>query len=160
MLKRCRHRFLAGLLLVCGFVTVPLPAAEPSFFLRNFRQSKLIVSTQERGCILFDVYIAETPDQRSQGLMHIESMTRHEGMLFLYGQDAEISMWMKNTLIPLDMLFIKGTGQIARIQKNTVPMSEEIIQSGTDVRGVLELAGGTSDYYGIKADDRILYPID
>ena len=133
-------------------------AANPEFFLRGFQQAKLIVSGKSSGCRLFDVFIAQTPQQRSQGLMHIEAMEQHEGMIFLYAEEAAISMWMKNTLIPLDMLFIDSTGRISRVHKNAVPSSLDVIDSGSAVIGVLELNGGAADYFGIKAGDRIIFP--
>jgi uncharacterized membrane protein (UPF0127 family) len=119
---------------------------------------RLIISTASRGCILFDVYVAQTPQQRSQGLMHIESMGQYEGMIFLYAEESSISMWMKNTLIPLDMLFIDRDNHIAHIHKNAVPQSEDIIDSGSAVVGVLELAGGAADYFAIKSGDRMIFP--
>ena len=148
---------LRGLLLLC-LLTQGVYAAEPAFFLRGFQQTKLIIDTESHGCILFDVYVAQTPEQRAQGLMRIESMQRYEGMIFLYAEEANISMWMKNTLIPLDMLFIDANARIARIHKNAVPMSEEIIESGKAVVGVIELNGGSADYFGIRNGDRIIFP--
>ncbi|MGI9292297.1 MAG: DUF192 domain-containing protein [Gammaproteobacteria bacterium] len=159
MITISRHTLIAGLLLICITPATPLSAAEPSFFLRDFNKNRLIISTTDRGCILFDVYVAETPQQRTQGLMNIESMDRYEGMLFLYPEDTNISMWMKNTLIPLDMLFINNSGGISQIHSNAVPMSEAIIESGSAVRAVLELNGGSADYFYIKVGDRIMYPV-
>jgi uncharacterized membrane protein (UPF0127 family) len=159
-------RFNRCKLLVCLILTATIylsalrsaAAAEPSFFLRDYQQMRLIISTTTRGCILFDIYVAQTPQQRSQGLMHIESMGQHEGMIFLYAEESSISMWMKNTLIPLDMLFIGRDSRIAHIHKNAVPQSEDIIESGSAVVGVLELSGGAADYFAIKNGDKIIFP--
>jgi len=144
--------------LVCLLLLQGVNAAEPAFFLRGFQQSKLIIDTESRGCVLFDVYVAQTPEQRAQGLMRIESMQRYEGMIFLYAEEASISMWMKNTLIPLDMIFISRNARIANIHRNAVPMSEEIIDSGAAVIAVIELNGGAADYFGISNGDRIIFP--
>ncbi len=90
--------------------------------------------------------------------MHIEAMDEYEGMIFLYEQPAEISMWMKNTLIPLDMLFVTSDATIASVHNNAVPMSEAIISSGSSVAAVIELNAGAADRFGIQAGDRIIIP--
>jgi uncharacterized membrane protein (UPF0127 family) len=143
---------------LCAATMQTTLAAEPAFFLREFKQTRLIINTKDRGCVLFDVYVAQTNAQRSQGLMNIESMGRYEGMIFIYAQEAEISMWMKNTLIPLDMLFIGRDRRITHIHENAVPMSEDIIESGSAVVAVLELNGGAADSFAISPEDRIIFP--
>jgi uncharacterized membrane protein (UPF0127 family) len=161
MFLSCRYKYFLLLLLTMGLSTAAMQttlAAEPAFFLREFKQTRLIIDTKARGCVLFDVYVAQTNAQRAQGLMNIESMGRYEGMIFLYAQEAAISMWMKNTRIPLDMLFIGRNRRITRIHKNAVPMSEDIIESGSTVVAVLELNGGAADYFAISPDDRIIFP--
>jgi uncharacterized membrane protein (UPF0127 family) len=133
-------------------------AAEPADLLREFQQGQLIIDTSESGCVLFDVYFALTDKQRSQGLMHIRSMERHEGMLFLYSRPRRISMWMKNTLIPLDMVFIRSDARVASIHRDAETLSEAIIQSDSDVIGVLELNAGSASYFGIKPGDLLIFP--
>ncbi len=88
--------------------------------------------------------------------MYIESLGEFEGMLFIYHQPAEISMWMKNTLIPLDMFFVREDQTIARIVTETVPLSTEIIFSREPVTTVLELNAGSAQRWNIKVGDRLL----
>jgi uncharacterized membrane protein (UPF0127 family) len=132
--------------------------ARPENLLAGFAKAQLLVDIRDRGCVLFDVYVAQSPQQRSQGLMYVETMDLHEGMLFLYAEEARISMWMKNTLIPLDMFFVRKDRGIATIHENAVPMSEKIIESGADVVAVLELNGGAAKYFGINVADKIIFP--
>jgi uncharacterized membrane protein (UPF0127 family) len=129
-------------------------SAEPAHLLQDFDQGQLLVVTDQR-CILISTYVANSGQQRAQGLMHIRSMANTEGMIFLYPEPARISMWMKNTLIPLDMLFLKSDGRVAKIAANTKPMSETIINSDTDVTAVLELNAGAAQQLGIKSGDWI-----
>ncbi len=107
----------------------------------------------------FAVEFAATPEQTSRGLMFRKELPDGHGMLFDFKRDGEVSMWMKNTLIPLDMLFIRSDGRIHRIAENTVPHSLTPIPSGGPVRAVLEIAGGTSRKLGIAAGDRVAHPL-
>lgn len=99
--------------------------------------------------------IADTPAARGTGLMFREAMADDAGMLFDFHRESEVIFWMKNTLISLDMLFVKEDGTIARIARDTTPLSEKIIPSGEPVRFVLELVGGTSARLGIAKGDRL-----
>jgi uncharacterized membrane protein (UPF0127 family) len=135
-----------------------LHAAKPEHLLKKFPRSKLIINTSDSKCILFDVYVAQTPEHRSQGLMHIESMGSYEGMIFIYSASLRISMWMKNTLLPLDMLFIDKDLKIASIHADAVPHSEEIIKSGKEVAAVIELNAGSINRFNIKTGNRIIFP--
>jgi len=103
----------------------------------------------------FSVEIANTPAARSRGLMYRRSMPANQGMLFDFERDDMISMWMRNTYISLDMLFIRKDGTIARIVEHTEPLSERTISSGEPVRSVLELNAGTASRLGISAGDRV-----
>ncbi|WP_259779950.1 DUF192 domain-containing protein [Aestuariispira ectoiniformans] len=107
----------------------------------------------------FQIEIALTDAQRAQGLMFRETLAEDAGMLFDYGHPARVAMWMKNTLIPLDMLFIRADGTIEKIQRRTVPQSLEPIASVGDVRAVLEIGGGVSEKLGIEVGDRVLHSI-
>lgn len=133
---------------------VAATAAEPADLLRDFPRDQLYISAQMR-CVLIDIWVATTQTQRSQGLMYIESMDMHEGMLFLFQRSMKLSMWMKNTLISLDMLFIDEQGKIVSIAERTEPLSETIIQSGKEAAAVLELVGGASQTFGIQAGDDV-----
>lgn len=106
----------------------------------------------------FQVELATTQDQQVQGLMFRRTLAPDAGMLFLYGEDHDILMWMKNTLIPLDMIFIDGAGKIVNIAERAVPQSLETIASRAPARAVLEVNGGTAARLGIKPGDRVVYP--
>ncbi len=111
------------------------------------------------GVHVFAVELALTDEQRATGLMHRKELPEGRGMLFDFGRDQEIAMWMKNTLIPLDMIFITRDGRIHRIAENTEPLSEKIIPSGGPVKGVLEVIGGTARKLGLAPGDRVAHPI-
>jgi uncharacterized membrane protein (UPF0127 family) len=101
----------------------------------------------------FTVELAVDDDQRSQGLMNRRHMPRDRGMLFDFGVTRQVMMWMKNTYLPLDMLFIAKDGKIETIRENAVPLSEAIIDSRVPVAFVLELNGGTVNRLGIAPGD-------
>jgi uncharacterized protein len=103
----------------------------------------------------FTVEVARTPEQQAQGLMFRQSLAPDRGMIFLYEPAQPASFWMKNTLIPLDMLFIRPDGRIARIAENTVPLSLEPVPSLEPVSAVLEIAGGRARELGIREGDKV-----
>jgi uncharacterized membrane protein (UPF0127 family) len=106
-----------------------------------------------------DIEVAEEPQEKAMGLMFRTELADSKGMLFPYNESRELSMWMRNTFIPLDMVFIRPDGVIHRIEARTEPMSERIINSDGPVSAVLELAGGAAERLGIKAGDRVRYPL-
>jgi uncharacterized membrane protein (UPF0127 family) len=108
---------------------------------------------------IFKVELANTPESRNQGLMHRRSMSSDAGMLFDFGIENRVSMWMKNTLIPLDMLFIDAQGKIVNIAERTIPHSLESIPANKPVRFVLELNGGSASRLGIKPGDQVKHKI-
>ncbi|PVE24138.1 hypothetical protein DC522_12500 [Microvirga sp. KLBC 81] len=107
----------------------------------------------------FQVEVARNDADRAQGLMFRRSMAPDRGMLFDFGRVEPVSMWMQNTYLSLDMLFIRQDGTIARIAANTEPLSTRTIPSGEPVLAVLELNAGTAARLGIKAGDRIEHPL-
>ena len=107
----------------------------------------------------FDVEIAETEQEKALGLMFRTELPAGRGMLFPYKVSRTVSMWMRNTYIPLDMLFIRSDGSVARIEENAEPQSERVINSGGPVLAVLEIGGGESRRLGIAAGDKVEYPI-
>ena len=115
--------------------------------------------TTASGTQRFMVEFADTPERRAVGLMHRQSMPADHGMLFDFRADAPVAMWMRNTRIPLDMLFIAKDGRIVNIAERTVPFSETSIPSKGPVRAVLELNGGTSSRLGIKPGDHVSHPM-
>lgn len=106
----------------------------------------------------FKVEVVDTPEGMQQGLMNRESLAKDRGMLFVLDDPKEAYMWMKDTLIPLDMVFIKADGTIHRIEENTTPKSLKIIRSGGDVKYVLELPGGSAKRLKLKAGDMVKHP--
>jgi len=111
------------------------------------------------GVHVFTVEIADTEAQRAKGLMFRKELPEGEGMLFDFHREQDVSFWMENTYISLDMIFIRGDGRILRIAENTVPLSTRIIPSGGPVRAVLEVIGGTASKFGIAPGDRVAFPI-
>jgi uncharacterized protein len=111
------------------------------------------------GTLSFEVELAITPEQRRQGLMFRERLDPDQGMLFDFGRTAPVTMWMRNTFIPLDMLFIDTRGVVVRIAENTEPRSRRHIESGQPVLAVLEVIGGTAARLGLAAGDRIEHPL-
>jgi uncharacterized membrane protein (UPF0127 family) len=106
----------------------------------------------------FTVEVARTPEQQAQGLMHRQSLAPDAGMIFPYDPPQQAAFWMKNTVIPLDMIFIRPDGTIAQIAANTVPYSLDPVPSLEPVAAVLEIAGGRAGELGIAVGDRVSWP--
>ncbi|RYG92439.1 DUF192 domain-containing protein [Loktanella sp. IMCC34160] len=107
---------------------------------------------------MFRIEIADDPQERARGLMHVARMPMMEGMLFLYDQPQAVSFWMRNTLIPLDMLFVGPDGVILRIHENAEPMNDTPIPGGEGVLAVLEINGGMSARLGLEPGDALRHP--
>ncbi|MEM8802533.1 MAG: DUF192 domain-containing protein [Pseudomonadota bacterium] len=112
----------------------------------------------EWGTARFSVEVADEADERSQGLMNRPSMPTSAGMLFVYERPQFVSFWMRNTLIPLDMLFIDQTGIVQRIHENAVPLDETAIPGGDGIQYVLEINGGLSSRLGIEVGSEVRHP--
>lgn len=117
----------------------------------------LWIETERGARYQFTVEMATTPQQQSMGLMFREEMAADAGMLFVFPEVRPASFWMRNTLIPLDMLFIDADGRILNIHERTEPLTETSRPSAGPVRGVLEVNGGLTDVLGIEAGDRVLH---
>lgn len=113
----------------------------------------------KNGVHVFSVEMATTEEERQTGLMYRKELPDGKGMLFDFSPEQQISMWMKNTYIPLDMIFIRADGRILRIAENTEPHSTKIISSGGLAKGVLEVIAGTAQKYGIAPGDRVAHPL-
>lgn len=137
-----------GLILVL-VLSVPVQAGD---------LDQLTIKT-DSGTHRFVVELALTGEERAVGLMHREQMDEDAGMLFRFDTSRPVAMWMKNTLIPLDMIFIRADGTVANVHQNAVPHSEKVIGSGEPVLYVLELNGGIAEKVGIKPGDRVMHPI-
>ena len=107
----------------------------------------------------FTIEMAETSRQRAQGLQYRKSMAPDSGMLFNFRKPVSVSMWMKNTYIPLDILFINEHGKIINIAHNTEPLSLSHINAMGQVKGALELLAGTANQLNIKAGDMVFHPM-
>lgn len=110
------------------------------------------------GSVRFRVVIADTPQERAQGLMHVPEMPRMSGMLFVYERPQSVSFWMENTLIPLDMIFADETGVVRRIHENAVPLDRTSIPGGSDIQYVLEINGGMAATLGLSEGDEMRHP--
>jgi uncharacterized membrane protein (UPF0127 family) len=108
---------------------------------------------------VFQVELARKPEERERGLMFRRYLPKDRGMLFDFGSSEPVAMWMENTYLPLDMVFIRSNGTIARIETHTEPLSRRAIAAGEPVLGVLELNSGVCDELGIKAGDRVVHPM-
>jgi uncharacterized membrane protein (UPF0127 family) len=106
----------------------------------------------------YQVWVADTPRRQAQGLMFVRSLPSKRGMLFVHESPRPIGMWMKNTYIPLDMLFIDSRGRIQQIVENTVPHSLDVIRSREPALAVLEIAGGEARRLGINPGHRVSHP--
>ncbi len=144
-------------LIVLAVVLALWPGVANSAQLQSFERGALTIETGA-GRHDFEVELADTPPRRAQGLMFRQNVAPDAGMLFVYDDDRVISMWMKNTLIPLDMLFIHADGRIESIVPDTVPHDLTPIRSQGPVRAVLELAAGSAARLGIAPGDTVRHP--
>ncbi|MEZ5872673.1 MAG: DUF192 domain-containing protein [Nitratireductor sp.] len=132
-------------------------AQQPSFDAdgaMHLASEELVIVTSQ-GRFTFDAEIADQPEEHSKGLMFRKSMPTRQGMLFVFGETRQITMWMKNTVLPLDMVFIRKDGTVAGVRERTVPFSENIIVSPEPVSHVLELNAGVARLIGLKPGDRV-----
>lgn len=145
----------AALLFFClGFVS----AGDPGTALAKMLLEKLWLTTSQ-GETQISIEVAESAEDMAMGLMFRTRLAEDSGMLFPSSAPRESSMWMRNTYIPLDMIFIRADGVIHRIEAMTEPLSETIIASNGDVLAVLELAGGAAARLGLKPGDRVRHRI-
>jgi len=125
---------------------------------RSAGQQTLEIASKS-GVHVFSVEVVDNDADRAKGLMYRKELPEGRGMLFDFHRDQEVSFWMQNTYIPLDMIFIRGDGRILRIEENTEPLSTRLIPSRGAVRAVLEVIGGTSRKLGIAPGDQVASPI-
>ena len=111
------------------------------------------------GVTHFSAELAATEAERERGLMFRHILPQDQAMLFDFGKPKPAAMWMKNTYIPLDMLFVRQDGTIAHIAENAVPQSLTVLETAEPVRGVVELPAGTVKRLGVKEDDEVIAPI-
>ncbi len=162
-----RHRYrpgsefarLAALLLLGLFAPgAGLAQVAPLEDLANFPSDKLEILDGKKVRHVFQVWLADSPQRQAQGLMFVRSLPEMRGMLFVHAEPRAIAMWMKNTYIPLDMVFIGPDGKILQIVEQTTPHSLETIRSKEPAVAVLEIAGGEAKRLGIHAGQAVHHP--
>jgi uncharacterized protein len=149
---RLRARFripFAAVLVVCAFSAFGVRAA-------SIQPLEIVTKS---GVQMFSVEMATTEEEKTTGLMYRKELPDGKGMLFDFSPEQEVSMWMKNTFISLDMIFIRADGRILRIAESTEPQSTKIIPSRGPAKGVLEVIAGTAKKYGIAPGDRVAHPL-
>jgi uncharacterized membrane protein (UPF0127 family) len=159
---RPRHRKLfaarlflaAGLLLAASAAPAQDAAPEP---LSAFPQSLLAIRTASGKVVNFKIWQADTQKREEQGLMFVRQMDEHTGMLFMFPKNERVIMWMKNTYVSLDLLFLNAQGNIDYIAASATPLSEARIGPQTPQYAVLELKGGACERFGIKVGDKVLH---
>jgi uncharacterized membrane protein (UPF0127 family) len=142
------------LLLSLCLVSLAATAQEP---LEGSFETGVLVIVARDACHRFDIYLAVDDRQQRRGLMFVREMPARTGMLFVYADENYRSMWMKNTYLPLDMVFARRDGSIANIESDTVPLSERSIRSSEPVAFVLELNAGTARRLAIDAGSRLIW---
>lgn len=150
---------LAALSIVACAPPAPERAASPAAAATAPEIYEPLDVVTAQGARRFRVRIADDPDERERGLMFVSVLPEDEGMLFDFGKPSPRAFWMKNTLIPLDIIFIGADGRIVNIARNTTPYSLDPIPSAGPALGVLEIGGGLSAELGIKPGDRVLHRI-
>lgn len=133
-------------------------SSEPDDLDAAFEKDVLVIAASEHACHVFDVYLAVSRQQKMRGLMYVRYMPPFTGMLFVYERAHVLSLWMKNTYIPLDMVFIRGDGTIANIETASETLSEKSIRSVEPLNFVLELNAGVTERLSIDTDSRVYLP--
>jgi len=151
--KKLLFAALTALLLSSSAFSADGPPIAP---LSSFAQDSLVLDSHGM-THSFRVYLAITDAQHDQGLMFVKKLNPDHGMLFIFDQPQVTAFWMKNTLIPLDILFVAPNGRVIRVAPNAQPLSLESISSMGTILGVLELAGGTCDRLHIHTGDLVRY---
>lgn len=159
MQRRIRGRaaFGAALAAFSGWAALAVTPADVALAESSAVVTEPLELVTANGVVRFEVEIADTPARQAMGLMYRTELPERRGMLFLHSPPRETTMWMRNTYIPLDMIFIRTDGTIHRIETMTEPHSEAIIASNGPVAGVLEIAGGSAQRLGLKPGDRVVH---
>jgi uncharacterized protein len=144
-----------GLSAALAFVALVVASAGALAMGEGLQSLEIVTST---GRHVFQVEVAADDASRERGLMDRRYMAAGQGMLFEFMSDAPVAFWMKNTYIPLDMIFIAPSGVVTHIAANAEPLSERVIPSGGPCVAVLELNGGTAASIGLKVGDKIRHP--
>jgi hypothetical protein len=162
ILKKCAATrlpsALPGIVLACAVGLISSVAAIAQDDLDTaFQKDVLIIEASAHACHRFDIYLAVTNGQRSRGLMFVRDLPQTAGMLFVYDRADFISMWMKNTYIPLDMVFVRSDGTISSVARNTEPLSLRSVASIEPVSYVLEFNAGITEKLFIDENSRLIW---
>ena len=151
-----RRAFWALMGILCiAFGATATAQMGPIQDLDTFPSGKLEISEGKKVKHIFQVWLADTPERQSQGLMFVRSLPDLRGMLFVHEEPKAITMWMKNTYIPLDMVFIDSHGRIQQVVEQTTPHSLDIIRSNAPALAILEIAGGEAKRLGIHPGQHV-----
>jgi uncharacterized membrane protein (UPF0127 family) len=156
VVERLLQSVFAVALVIGAFAMLPRPAEAQNAPASGLEALTIVTAS---GRHAFQVEVMRTPDQRARGLMHRQFMPADRGMLFDFKQVEPVAMWMQNTYISLDMLFIRADGTVARIAERAEPLSTRTIPSGEPVLSVLELNAGIAEKLGIKPGDKVEHPL-
>ena len=159
MITRKPH-FYIFIIILCSSFVFPLSTftanARTLDDLEDLEKGTVSIKLNSNESIEFSVLSAETNKDRRQGLMHIEFMEENQGMLFVFNPPRRVSMWMRNTPMSLDILFIDRNGKVINMEENTTPYSTKALSSGGTIRWVLEINSGLAKTKGIKTGDLVI----
>ena len=158
VLRSARAAWIAAIAMLAGIAGGASAQTGPIEDLAAFPQDKLEITDGKKLKYVFQVWLADSPQRQSQGLMFVRDLPDLRGMLFIHQQPQPISMWMKNTYIPLDMVFIDSRGRIQQIIAQATPHSLDIIRSDKPARAVLEIAGGEAQRLGLHPGQKVTHP--
>ena len=150
------RRFVAARLIAGLVIFIAVSGGSPASSAAKLQPLEIATKS---GVHVFMVELAENDEQRAKGLMFRKDLPEGQGMLFDFKRDQEVSMWMENTYVSLDMIFVLADGRIARVAENTTPLSRNTVSSGGPVRAVLEVPAGTTRKLGIAPGDTIAHPM-
>ncbi len=150
-----RLLFLSVATLALGIVVSAFSCKGNEALRPHFGQTELSVVRKDGTRVLFKTEIAETREEQAYGLMFVRSLPENRAMIFPMRPPRMVSFWMKNTYIPLDMLFVRPNGEILQIEANVKPLDETLVHSRDPVAAVVELRGGMAEKLGLKIGDRI-----
>jgi uncharacterized membrane protein (UPF0127 family) len=144
--------------LLLGAAALPAATTDETTLDRYFERSTLQIATPDARLHHFNIWVADREAQQQRGLMHVKALAPDAGMLFIYPSPRRLSMWMKNTYVPLDMLFVRPDGRVDSIVENTEPLSLAVIESQRLVLAVIELNAGTAARLKIGPGAQVIHP--
>ena len=151
------HRLVFVLLLTAA-PQVHATTADEAMLDKYFERSSLQIATTDARLHAFNIWVADRESRQQRGLMYIRSLAPDSGMLFIYGRPRSMAMWMKNTYVPLDILFVRPDGRVDSIVENTEPLSLATIESERPVLAVIELNAGTAARLKIRPGAQVIHP--